>query len=95
MNKSKLFAQFKELYGGEYYRKDGRNFWRKTPNDQGVIVSSGFIINMINNYKPETAVPEVTPEPTPVAPSLPKPVKKSAPKKKTTTEEATNSNESV
>ena len=93
MNKAKLLNKYKELYGGKYFKENGRVFWKETDTSEPVLVVSGWVLQKVQDaLKTGTIKKEL---PTAVVEEkkeedfspLP-PVKKPAPKKKKTTEEA-------
>ena len=45
--KSKLMFKQKDLNGGEYYKVDGKWFWRKTSTDKGVLVTMRWLHSQI------------------------------------------------
>ena len=81
--KGKMMLKYKTLYGGDYHKENGKWYWKKTPQESGILVTSGWIIDRIKRYKPEQ-LPTIeiqTPVETPLTVPA-KPVKKSTPKKK-------------
>jgi len=61
--KTKMMIKHKKLYGGEYYKDNGKWYWKKNPEEQGILVSSGWIIKRVNEYKPEQPVPQTVETP--------------------------------
>ena len=61
--KSKLMFKQKDLNGGEYYKVDGKWFWRKNPTDQGVLVTMRWLHSQIKASVTSVVVeaPVVTP----------------------------------
>lgn len=53
-----MMIKHKKLYGGEYYKDNGKWYWKKSPEEKGILVSSGWIIKRVNEYKPEQPVPQ-------------------------------------
>ena len=97
MNKAKLLNKHKQLFGGEYVKKDGRVYWKKTETSEPVLVTSGWVLKkVLEGVKPEV---EVTTTLAPVIENkedfspLPQ-IKKSAPKKKKV-EETPKTDESI
>ena len=89
--KTKMMVKHKRLYGGEYYKENGKWYWKKNPEDVGILVSSGWVIKRVNEYKPEQPVPQ---EPVVEKPVEVLPTPKTTPKKKTTkTENKTETNQ--
>jgi hypothetical protein len=94
--KTKMMIQHKKLYGGDYYKDNGRWYWKKNPEDTGTLVTSGWVINRVNNYKPEQPVPQPIKEPEPTQIPKPQQPKKSKPKATNKpVEEVKNQDESV
>ena len=61
--KSKLMFKQKDLNGGEYYKVDGKWFWRKTSTDKGVLVTMRWLHSQIKTSVASVVVeaPVVTP----------------------------------
>jgi len=86
MNKSRLMAEYKELYGGHYVRDNGRWFWKANETAEPVLVMAGNLAIKIKEYKEKKPSPVVS---TPVVEKkeenfspLPPVAKKPAPVKK-------------
>jgi len=51
MNKLKLMEKHKRMFGGEFSRKDGRNIYKSSPTDEGVIVTFKWLSSCQQNLK--------------------------------------------
>ena len=51
MNKLRLMEKHKRMFGGEFSRKDGRNIYKSSPTDEGVIVTFKWLTSYQQNLK--------------------------------------------
>jgi len=92
MNKAKLLNKYKDLYGGKYFKQNGKVYWKETETSEPLLVVSGWVLKKVQealNGKPvktKITTPVVGEKKEEDFSPLPQ-IKKTTPKKKKITEE--------
>lgn len=85
MNKSRLMTEYKEIFGGQYIRNNGRWYWKANETAEPVLVMAGNLAVKIQEHKNKKSVSVPAPvvekkeenfSPLPPVAKKPAPVKK-------------------